>query len=410
MPAVTKPKLSNFRTQRLNANKHTPRGLGLLADSIEQDGWIGAMTVAADGETFDGSARLEVLADAMPSAEPIVVDSDGTRPVIVRRTDIPTTDDPRAKRLGLGANRIAQVDLDWDADALAALAGDVDLSKLWNKDELAELLKGMGGNEAEDPGAQIDKAAELQAKWQTSLGQVWELGKHRIICGDCTDASVVDRLMRGEKARLCHTDPPYGVDYANVLGGRENQKQGGWSDIQGDALGDADLLNLLTGALALTDAPVLFVWHSWKRIRVFLDAIERAGWKPNSEIVWVKNALVFGRSDYQWRHECCIYAKRDGAGRQDNRKETTVWEFPKTTGALHPTQKPVELFEIPMQNHTNPDDICYEPFSGSGAQILAGERLGRRVMACEIEPKYVAVTLERWSTATGQMPVCVSGQ
>lgn len=119
---MAKAKLGDFRTQRRNANKHTPRGLGMLEKSVKTDGWIGAMTVAADGETFDGSARLEVLADAMPEAEPIVVDSDGTRPVVVRRTDIATADDPRAVRLGLGANRIAQVDLEFDAAVLADLS------------------------------------------------------------------------------------------------------------------------------------------------------------------------------------------------------------------------------------------------------------------------------------------------
>lgn len=119
MPAKNgKAKLANYRTQRRNANKHTQRGLGMLANSIGKDGWIGALTVAADGETFDGSARLEVLADAMPDAEPIVVETDGHRPVIVRRTDIPNTDDPRAKRLGVAANRVQQVDYDPDADIL----------------------------------------------------------------------------------------------------------------------------------------------------------------------------------------------------------------------------------------------------------------------------------------------------
>lgn len=116
-------KNGKFRPQRRNANKHTARGLTQLTRAIQADGWIGGLTVAADGETFDGSARLEVLADVMPDVEPIVVETDGRRPVVVKRTDIPNTDDPRAKRLAIAANRVAQVDLDWDADVLASLAG-----------------------------------------------------------------------------------------------------------------------------------------------------------------------------------------------------------------------------------------------------------------------------------------------
>ena len=135
-----KPKLSDYKTQRKNANAHTQRGLGMLAKSIGEDGWIGGMTVAADGETFDGSARLETLADAMPNAEPIVVHTDGTRPVVVVRDDIPNADDPRAKRLGIAANRVQQVDYAPDAAVLAELAGDVDLSQFWRDDELAEVM------------------------------------------------------------------------------------------------------------------------------------------------------------------------------------------------------------------------------------------------------------------------------
>lgn len=129
-------KLGDFKTQRVNANKHTERGIAALDNSIKRDGWIGAVTVAADGETFDGSARLEALADAMPSTEPIVIDSDGTRPVVVRRTDIPDTDDPRAKRLGVAANVIAHMDYAPDGEILALIAADDDaVMKLIRQDD-----------------------------------------------------------------------------------------------------------------------------------------------------------------------------------------------------------------------------------------------------------------------------------
>lgn len=139
---MAKTKISEFRPQRQNANKHTPRGLGMLDKSMGENGFIGAMTSAADGEIFDGSARLETAYERFgEDVEPIVIDADGTRPIIVRRIDIPSADDPRAKKLAIAANRIASVDLDWDADILAAIADEVDISDMFFEDELAALVE-----------------------------------------------------------------------------------------------------------------------------------------------------------------------------------------------------------------------------------------------------------------------------
>jgi DNA modification methylase len=169
---------------------------------------------------------------------------------------------------------------------------------------------------------------------------------------------------------------------------------------------DAELLALLKGALHGAGAAVAFVWHpAGPRRALFREALESNGWSISQEIVWVKNSLVFGRSDYQWRHEPCLYAKRAGAPRQDDRTQTTVWEIDKTTGAQHPTQKPVELFAIPMRNHTRPGDVCFEPFSGSGSQIVAAEQLRRRCYAVELEPRYVDVAVRRWEAAAGREAV-----
>lgn len=129
--------MSKVRPQRKNANRHTPRGMGLLEASIQRDGWIGAITVAADGETFDGSARVEVTGANGMLDDAIVVETDGSKPVVVVRKDIPSADDPRAKRLGIAANRVAELNLEWEPGVLAELAGEMDLSALFNADELA---------------------------------------------------------------------------------------------------------------------------------------------------------------------------------------------------------------------------------------------------------------------------------
>lgn len=130
--------MSKVRPQRKNANRHTPRGMGLLEASIQRDGWIGAITVAADGETFDGSARVEVTGANGMLDDAIVVETDGSKPVVVVRRDIPSADDPRAKRLGIAANRVAELNLEWEPGVLAELAGEMDLSALFNADELAD--------------------------------------------------------------------------------------------------------------------------------------------------------------------------------------------------------------------------------------------------------------------------------
>ncbi len=272
----------------------------------------------------------------------------------------------------------------------------------------AELRKSLGLdallNGGRGPKSEVveDVAPAPPKKPVSKTGDLWLLGDHRILCGDSTKAEDVTRVMNGRRAVLMATDPPYGVDYANVLGGRENQKVGGWREIVGDNLDDAGLFALVKAALSLCAAPTLFLWHSWKRVEISLRAVRECGWRPVSEIVWVKNALVFGRSDCQWRHECCIYAKRDGAPSQDDRTATTVWEFPKPTGGEHPTAKPTGVFAIPIRNHTKAGEIVYEPFSGSGTQIVAAEQLGRKCYAIEIAPAYVDVAVVRWQKLTGK--------
>ena len=303
----------------------------------------------------------------------------------------------------------------WNWDALSSWsAGDLqewgmngDALKGWNNDanNLKELLNA-DNTEPVDAEPQIDRAAELAEKWQTESGQLWKLGEHRLLIGDCTVRENVERLMGGERAVLMVTDPPYGVDYGELVRGRENQKKEGWDDIKNDALSDEDLQNLLTLSLHGAGANVGFVFHPpGERRWLFWSAVKENGWTVSQEIVWVKNAMVFGRADYQWRHEPCLYIKKDGARKkQEDRTQTTVWEIDKPHNSIHPTQKPVELFEIAIRNHTENNELIYEPFAGSGTTIIAAHNLNRRCYAMEISEKYGAVILERFCTATGITP------
>lgn len=308
----------------------------------------------------------------------------------------------KAILLNIALNKISG-EFDWPklGDLFAELdTGDIDLTMSgFDLDEIGDLMHGL--DEADH--TEEDEVPEPPEDPISKTGDLWLLGKHRLLCGDSTKAEDVERLMGGEKADIMLTDPPYGVDYANLVKSRKNQKKGGWPDIKGDAVDDKSLEALLQASLGGAGANIAFVWHPpGAKRKLFWSAVEYSGWKVAQEIVWVKNALVFGRSDYQWRHEPCLYLKRNGAGKQKDRTQTTVWEVNKPHNSEHPTQKPVELFAIPLRNHTSKGCCVFDPFVGSGTTIIAAEQLGRKCYACEIDPRYVDVAVKRWENLTNK--------
>lgn len=275
---MKKPKLKP-RVQTKNANLHTERGLGMLGTSIERDGWIGAITVANDGETFDGSARVEVgeFEDA------IVIESDGTKPIIHRRTDIPNADDPRAVRLGIAANRIPQVDLAWNPAILAELAPE-EIKGMFSDKELAEILK--SEKEPKDAEPQIDKAEELMQKWGTESGQLWVIGNHRLLVGDSTNKADVGRLCAGKQAHLLWTDPPYSRNY---------QSRGE----KGECAAIGTFEAILASVQRFTqDALAWYVKFPW------YDALAAAPLlSPKHFVVWAKRGFGLGQGDFRPQHE-----------------------------------------------------------------------------------------------------------
>lgn len=305
---------------------------------------------------------------------------------------------------------------DFDEELLEVVGfSDADLEAL-----LAELSAALGG-EVNDPGPRFDQAGELRQKWSTAPGQLWQLGRHRLICGDCTEAAVVRQLMDGQRAVLFATDPPYLVDYDGTNHPQAwNKPQPSmnkdWSDQyhdwdnaeQGAALYDGFVEVAL--AEAITDRAAWYCWHASRNQAMVEGVWERYGAFVHQQIIWVKDRPILTRSWYMWQHEPCFFGWLRGKKPANvvGDHPRTVWEVATVAAfeqTAHPTSKPVELFAIPMEQHTKPGDICYEPFSGSGSQIIAGEQLGRRVYACEINPAFVAVALQRWSEATGQEPV-----
>ncbi len=401
--------LSAFKPATENANKHTIRGLAQLDKSMQEDGWVAPITVAADGETLDGSARLERAFDVFDN-EALVVEHDGKKPVVMVRTDIPNAKTNHAKRIAVRANRIAEIDLEWDAAQLFAdMESGLDLSGLFDEDELAAVLGDlMPEPEPVDAPPQIDRAEELRKQWGVEVGQLWALGEHRLICGDCTDAAVVERVMGGEDFNLMVTDPPYGVNYE---GGR-NPANVPRKRLKGDDSGDLYKKFLPIWRNHRKKKGVLYIWFADRGGKPVYEAVEDSGFKIRALIIWNKLDAHYDNfmAQYMQKHEPCLYCVLDGSDWHGPTNEVTVWDIKQPNiNEYHPTQKPLECMERPIRNNTKKTGLVVDPFLGSGTTLLACQNLNRRCRAVEIDPGYVAVALQRFQDATNITPELVGG-
>lgn len=326
-----------------------------------------------------------------------------------------------------------------DRDALAALLDELKDAQVVIEDEALDSLMRRVASEANinwrapadppaDPGAAVDEHEALLAKWSVSRGQLWEIPSltvpgraHRLLCGDSTNADDVIRLMNGERARLFATDPPYLVNYDGAnhphrWNGPENNKDWGdkYRDWDNPAHGEAlyDGFVAMAVAHAIAEDAAWYCWHAFRNQAMLERVWERHGAFVHQQIIWVKDNSTLTHSWYLWLHEPCFFGwvKGHKPPRMSEDFPSTVWQFPALVDRekLHPTSKPVELFAIPMAQHTRIGDVCYEPFSGSGSQHVAGEQNGRLVYGLEIQPAFVAVILERLA-GMGLEPRLVEG-
>jgi DNA modification methylase len=255
-----------------------------------------------------------------------------------------------------------------------------------------------------------DLADELELKWRTARGQLWEIGPHRIVCDDCTNEAAVQRLFEIRKLPSCRTittDAPYGVSYAaknqflNAID-RGNRVQ---KPIEND---DDPLVApaIFSAALRLATrysvrgATCYATVPGGPLLEDFIGAFNQSGFSFKSLLVWAKNQFVLGRSDYQFQHENILYGWIENGSHYfvDDRTQSSIFAIDKPhVSASHPTQKPIELFERMIANSSRPGELVYDPFTGSGTSIIAAHRLGRVGYGCEIDPGYLAVILERFS-------------
>jgi DNA modification methylase len=234
------------------------------------------------------------------------------------------------------------------------------------------------------------------------IGDVWLLGPHRLLCGDCTDAAAVSAALAGIVPHLMVTDPPYGVNYDPAW-----RERSGLSD--GSTLARGEVLNDNRAdwreAWLLFPGDVAYVWHSALHASTVATSLEAAGFLIRSQIIWDKTRLVISRGDYHWRHEPAWYAVRKGktghwAG---DRKQTTIWEIPHAKSETgHGTEKPVVCMQRPIENNSSTGQAIYDPFCGSGTTIIAAEITGRVCHGIELSPTYVDVAIKRWQAFTGQ--------
>lgn len=436
--------MDDLKFDNRNANKGTERGKKLLDQSITELGAGRSILVDKSGNVIAGNKTLAAAQKAGLKVRIIPTQRDEL--VVVQREDLDLEDSSgEARRLAYLDNRVAELDLAWDAEqiALDAAAG-MDLNQL-GFDE-SELLLIIGEQEEQEVDAEpeLDKADELQQKWKTQTGQLWQLGDHYLICGDATDAQIVKRVMMGGRFDLLCTDPPYGV---NVHGG-----EGGKMVIANDS--PEDVPGLLSNAFRLAakhaekKAAFYVAGPHGPQFFEFAKAILDVGMDWRQTLIWAKNHIVLGRSDYQQKHEVFFYGNF-GHGRVWNggRKQKSVIEEQNKLlsfinekelqivfgnevylvrgdnlevsqiepdvirvekpqkNELHPTIKPLKLIRRMIRNSTDKGSLIYDPFSGAGTTILACENEGRRCCAIELLPKYAAVDLQRWFDATGKAPV-----
>ena len=239
------------------------------------------------------------------------------------------------------------------------------------------------------------------AKPMSQRGDIYILGRHRLMCGDSTDQADVTTLMAGEYADMLLTDPPYNVGYEGKTQDRLKLKN--------DAMNNADFCAFLTRAFSAADramkpGAVFYIWYASINSLAFLTACENVGWKVRQCLIWAKNAFVFGRQDYQWKHEPCLYGWKSGAAHlwTNDRKQTTVLNYARPTkNTIHPTMKPLELFDYMIRNNTREGEIVLDLFGGSGTTIIAAEKNGRTARVMELDERYVDAIVRRYIGTVG---------
>jgi site-specific DNA-methyltransferase (adenine-specific) len=369
-----------------NNPRNNDGAVDAVAESIKQFGFKVPIVIDRDNVIVAGHTRLKAARKIGLEKVPCIVADDLTPEQI--------------KAYRLADNKTGEL-AEWDFSALeielAEIESDFDMSAfgfdISDFEDIHEIT--------EDEVPEVDEENEPICK----TGDIWNLGKHRLMCGDSTNVSDVEKLMNGDKADLLLTDPPYNVAYEG--GTKEKLK------IENDDMSDEEFQEFLISAfensnIVMKDGASFYIWHSDSEGFNFRSACKNTGWKIRQCLIWVKNSIVLGRQDYQWKHEPCLYGWKDGAAHYfvDDRTQSTVWEFNKPLRNMeHPTMKPVDLIARAINNSSRSDNIVLDIFGGSGTTLIACEQLNRKCYMMELDPKYCDVIIKRWENLTGEKAV-----
>lgn len=366
-----------------NNNKHPDKQIDLLAKIIDYQGQRSPIVVSnRSGFIVKGHGRLMAI-----------------------------------KKLGWEKAAVDYQDYESEAQEYADLIADNKIAELAEFDEalMIEELKNidlddydlLGIPDFEMPEPEIIPQADAEdipehVETRCKPGDLWTLGKHRLLCGDSTMVDHVERLMNGEQADLVFTDPPYNVDYHGSDG----------QSIQNDNMSKENFYQFCQDFyksyfLAMREGAGIYVFHSSAEVDAFVGAFREVGFHYSGYLIWNKNALIMGRSDYQWKHEPCIYGWKPGASHNwySDRSQTTVFDHDKGSGVdnkMHPTSKPISLVEYYVNNSSKKNDLVIDFFGGSGSTMIACEKNNRRCNTLELDPHYCDVILQRWEEYTGK--------
>ncbi len=356
-----------------------------IKNSITEFGYVDPVIVNRDMTVIGGHQRITVLkALGYTEIDCVVIDINKTK----------------EKALNIALNKVSG---EWDKELLVELIKDLQASDFdvaftgFDPPEIDQLFSDVHDKNVQEDDFDVDGALEEAPVSQ--VGDLWLLGKHRLLCGDATKPEDIMRLMDGKKANLCVTDPPYNCDYTGGTGMK----------IQNDKMSDEAFKEFLLKAFKniydnLAHGGAFYAFHSDAEKVNFFNATVEAGFHYSTTCIWVKNALVLGRQDYQMRHEPIIYAFKNTAKHQwyGGRKLTTVWEYDRPTrSTLHPTMKTLELVAFPIKNSSLENSIVLDTFGGSGSTLISCEQLNRVCYMSEIDPQYATVILKRYIEAVG---------
>ena len=378
-----------------NSRKHSDQQVAQIAASIKEFGWTNPILVDKDKGIIAGHGRLM-------AARKLKMD------------DVPTIElshlsEAQKKALVIADNKLA-LNADWDTQILSLELSELqdigfDLDILgFDANELNALLE----PEQVEGLTDEDAVPEVPEEPKTKLGDIYQLGNHRLMCGDSTSIADIERLCDGQLVDMWLTDPPYNVAYEGKT--KDALK------IKNDSMDNDTFRQFLRDSYVAADVvmkpgAVFYIWHADSEGYNFRGAAKDAGWTVRQCLIWKKSVMVMGRQDYHWRHEPCLYGWKEGAGHlwASDRKQTTILEFDKPSrNGEHPTMKPVELFSYQMLNNTKGGDMVLDSFGGSGTTMIAAEKHGRQSRLMELDPKYCDVIVKRWEDFTGKKAVLLS--